>query len=526
VVQWTPSTKGGIVVTVDDTQLVLAARAGDEPAFAELVDRWLDRCWDVAWHILHDRDLAADAAQDALVTAWRQLADLQRPESFGGWILRVTRNRALTLLDRQRRAVPTGDDAVLEQHQQPEPDRAVDRLESTERDSLVWAAVGGLGERDASLLDLHLRHGLGPSEIAEELEVTPNLAHQLLFRLRGRLGTAIRAWVLWRGGEPRCDDLLAELERRAVTTFSAHTVKLIDRHAAQCARCDDDRVAVVSPTALFASVPIVVLPPDIRTRLISSLRAADVPAPSAATGAGGRRDGAPRMRRGLVAALVLVVALAGTLLWLRDDVDDGVVAGAEVRSTEPTGTTAAVPEDTTTLAPTAPAVPAPVPTAPASPADVPVDPAPGPVPPTVGPTPDAPGPADAPPSSDPPPALAPPSPPPGDQDPTVPPTTPPPTTTTAPPQTTTTTLPAPRIDRLAASPRAVQAGACPSPSLTAYDVEWATTGATTVTLENDFEGIHSVPPSGTATRCATPGTDFVLTASGPGGTTQGATPAG
>jgi hypothetical protein len=86
--------------------------------------------------------------------------------------------------------------------------------------------------------------------------------------------------------------------------------------------------------------------------------------------------------------------------------------------------------------------------------------------------------------------------------------------------------PAPLITRLTASPRAVQAGACPSPSLTAYDVEWATTGATAVTLENGFEGVQSVPPSGTATRCAMQGTDFVLTASGPGGTTRGATPAG
>jgi RNA polymerase sigma factor (sigma-70 family) len=521
-----PSTKGGIVVTVDDTQLVLAARTGDEQAFAELVDRWLDRCWDVAWHILHDRDLAADAAQDSLVTAWRQLADLERPESFGGWILRVTRNRALTLLDRQRRAVPTGDDAVLEQHQQPEPDRAGDRLEATERDSLVWAAAGGLGERDASILDLHLRHALGPSEIAEELEVTPNLAHQLLFRLRGRLGTAIRAWVLWRGGEPRCDDLAAELDRRGVTAFSARTVQLIDRHAARCARCDDDRMAVVSPTALFASIPVVVAPPDIRGRLIASLRAAGVPAPTAGPDVDGRRDAARWVRRSAVAAAVLLAALAGVLAWLGDD-DPEVVAGSEVRSTEPTDPVEPEPEETTTLAPTSPAVPAPVPTAPAAPADDPAVPVPGPVPPTDAPEPPAPGP-DAPTPGSQAPEIVPLPTSSDDPSPTSPPTTGPTTTTTAPDTTTTTTTvpPAPRIVRFAASPRAVQAGACPSPSLTSYDVTWSTTGATDATLVNGFEGAQAVPPSGTTTRCAVPGSDFVLTASGPGGTTEGTAPAG
>ena len=169
---------------VDDAQLVVAAKAGDDPAFAQLVDRWLDRCWDVAWRILQDRDLAADAAQDALVTAWQRLGDLERAESFGGWVLRITRNRALNLLERERRSMSTGDDTMLEHHQEPVPAAAATRLEAAERDALVWEAAAALGERDASILDLHLRHGLGPGELAEELDVAPNLAHQLLFRLR------------------------------------------------------------------------------------------------------------------------------------------------------------------------------------------------------------------------------------------------------------------------------------------------------------------------------------------------------
>ena len=52
-------------------------------------------------------------------------------------------------------------------------------------------AVLALGPRDASLVDLQMRHGLTPAEIADELGVTPNAAHQQLFRMRERLGNAV-----------------------------------------------------------------------------------------------------------------------------------------------------------------------------------------------------------------------------------------------------------------------------------------------------------------------------------------------
>ncbi|MBW3604810.1 MAG: L,D-transpeptidase family protein [Actinobacteria bacterium] len=56
----------------------------------------------------------SDVAQDTLLVAWQQLDRLQQRGSFGGWVLRITRNRALDRLAHERRAVPTGDDEQLE----------------------------------------------------------------------------------------------------------------------------------------------------------------------------------------------------------------------------------------------------------------------------------------------------------------------------------------------------------------------------------------------------------------------------
>ncbi len=99
-------------VELSDSELVLAAREDQGDAFGELFNRWFDSSWNVARTIVRQDDLAADVAQDALLTAWQRLDQLDDPDAFGGWLLRITRNRALNRLQREQRSKPTEDDVV------------------------------------------------------------------------------------------------------------------------------------------------------------------------------------------------------------------------------------------------------------------------------------------------------------------------------------------------------------------------------------------------------------------------------
>ena len=148
--------------TVDDVELARRATAGNGEAFGQLFERWFDRAFDVAWHVVRNRDTAAEVTQDAFTVAWQQIATLRQPESFGGWLLRITRNRALNRLSREQRSRPLGDEEALvmldgEHRSSSDPGALVP---AEERDDLVWAASAALGADDASLLSLHLRHGL------------------------------------------------------------------------------------------------------------------------------------------------------------------------------------------------------------------------------------------------------------------------------------------------------------------------------------------------------------------------------
>ncbi len=78
-----------------DPGVVGAARSGDLGAFEELVKRYQAHVWRLALHLLHDRDLASDATQEAFVRAYRFLPRYRGESKFSTWLFSIARNCAL-----------------------------------------------------------------------------------------------------------------------------------------------------------------------------------------------------------------------------------------------------------------------------------------------------------------------------------------------------------------------------------------------------------------------------------------------
>jgi RNA polymerase sigma-70 factor (ECF subfamily) len=72
-----------------DRSLVLAARSGDEEAFASLARGSADRLFAIAHRILRDVDLADDAVQQTLIKAWQELPGLREAQRFEAWLHRI-----------------------------------------------------------------------------------------------------------------------------------------------------------------------------------------------------------------------------------------------------------------------------------------------------------------------------------------------------------------------------------------------------------------------------------------------------
>lgn len=155
-----------MVVHASDRFLVAAAQAGDLHAFETLVRRHQDAAYRVALRMLGSRLDAEDAAQEALVQAWRRLPSFRGESRFSTWLYRIVTNRCLNVRPARVRAEALPDVLI---------DRRSDTLEALERSERLHELVRGLldlsAEQRAALV-LRELEGLSYEEIADVLGVS------------------------------------------------------------------------------------------------------------------------------------------------------------------------------------------------------------------------------------------------------------------------------------------------------------------------------------------------------------------
>jgi len=98
-----------------DTELLRAHVDGDAAAFGELVARHTDRLWAVALRTLGDPEEAADALQDALLSAFRHASGFRGQAAVTTWLHRIVVNACLDRI-RRRRSRPTDPLPEIEGH--------------------------------------------------------------------------------------------------------------------------------------------------------------------------------------------------------------------------------------------------------------------------------------------------------------------------------------------------------------------------------------------------------------------------
>ncbi len=74
---------------MNERELVLLSQSGDKDAFAQLYTLYKDKLYRYALYRLENQDDAEDAVSDAVYSAFYQIGQLKKPESFSAWIFRI-----------------------------------------------------------------------------------------------------------------------------------------------------------------------------------------------------------------------------------------------------------------------------------------------------------------------------------------------------------------------------------------------------------------------------------------------------
>ncbi|HEX6517198.1 MAG TPA: RNA polymerase sigma factor SigM [Nocardioidaceae bacterium] len=187
--------------SADDRALLAAHLDGDPDAFGALFARHRDRLWSVALRTTGDPEEAADALQDAMVSAFRRAGSFRGDAAVTTWLHRVVVNACLDRLRRRavRLAEPLPEDA--ERYVAPgtpltpgggEASDPADRAVAHERRSAVLAALGTLPPEQRAALVLVDMEGHSVEEAAAILECRPGTVKSRCSRGRARLLPLLR----------------------------------------------------------------------------------------------------------------------------------------------------------------------------------------------------------------------------------------------------------------------------------------------------------------------------------------------
>jgi RNA polymerase sigma-70 factor, ECF subfamily len=168
-----------------DLDLLRRHAAGDNEAFGELFRRHRDRLWAVALRTVGDPEEAADALQDAMVSAFRRAGDFRGESAVTTWLHRIVVNACLDRLRRRaaRAAVPAGSDQALEALAPQDGDHA--RATETRLD--VDAALQTLSPEQRAALVVVDMLGFSVADAAVILDISPGTIKSRCARARARL---------------------------------------------------------------------------------------------------------------------------------------------------------------------------------------------------------------------------------------------------------------------------------------------------------------------------------------------------
>jgi RNA polymerase sigma factor (sigma-70 family) len=186
---------------MDEAALIQAAQAGDLNAFNSLVQTYQDMLFNQAYRVMGEPEYAADATQEAFISAYKKLHSY-RGGSFRAWLLRIVTNACYDELRRRQRRPTTsleplddgGDEIESPQWLADPGETPEDSLERAELSSAIQRCLNDLPSDFRSVVVLVDVQGLDYAEAAQAIGKPVGTIKSRLARARTRLRDCLRGF--------------------------------------------------------------------------------------------------------------------------------------------------------------------------------------------------------------------------------------------------------------------------------------------------------------------------------------------
>lgn len=174
-----------------EEEWIEAARQGDQDAFAELVRLYEKRVFALTSRMCRNPEDAAEAAQEAFLSAWQGLRFYRGEASFSTWLYRLASNACVDLLRREGRHRAAAGASLDDEEMKidavdpaPSPQDVAERRELREQ---VEAGLAALSPEHRQVLVLREMHQLSYDEISQVLSLDVGTVKSRISRGRRQL---------------------------------------------------------------------------------------------------------------------------------------------------------------------------------------------------------------------------------------------------------------------------------------------------------------------------------------------------
>lgn len=177
----------------EDAELMRRVQAGDEVAFAALLQRWERPVKAVIARLVLNASEAQELAQETFVRVWQQREKFAGGRAFRPWVFSIAVNLARNRLRWWRRRP----EVALEEWTTNAADAVTGATaaEADERSRAVQTAIAALPHDLREAVVLFEYEALSQAEIAAIVGATPKAVETRIARAREKLRAALKAWV-------------------------------------------------------------------------------------------------------------------------------------------------------------------------------------------------------------------------------------------------------------------------------------------------------------------------------------------
>ena len=186
---------------MDEASLIQSAQNGDLEAFNRLVLAYQDLVYNQALRVLGDEAAAADATQEAFISAYRNIKGF-RGGIFRAWMLRIVTNACYDDLRRRQRRPTTplepmdeaGDEVESPYWMVDDQDMPEERVERKQLEQAILGCLDGLPVEFKTVVVLVDVQGLDYNEAAQSMGKPVGTVKSRLARARLRLRNCLHSY--------------------------------------------------------------------------------------------------------------------------------------------------------------------------------------------------------------------------------------------------------------------------------------------------------------------------------------------